>query len=90
MAQNGESNIDYSTSKMVNNFNIHEIKKEEIKVTPEGTIVNVIEALDGELITNPITATLAPNLTEIVNFSSDLPSVLAVKFPAYFLESLLL
>ncbi len=56
VASNGESKLTYSSGKVINNFNISEITANDLKVEPKGTQLNVIEALDGELITNAIIA----------------------------------
>ncbi len=56
VAEKGESSIQYSSGTIINNFGIEEINVEELKVEPKGSQINVIEALDGELITNAIIA----------------------------------
>ncbi len=55
VAQKGSSNIPRVHNSVVNNFNCDPIKEKDIQVRPTGTKVNVIEALDGQLITNCLT-----------------------------------
>ena len=56
VAENGNTHIEYSSSEKVNNFNIVTISEEEIKIKTEGEKINVIECLDGQLITNLFTS----------------------------------
>lgn len=54
IAEKGKTNVDYSASKVINNFNINEITKDELKIGVKGDKLKVIECLDGQLITNLI------------------------------------
>lgn len=52
ISDHGKTDIEYSHSKTVNNFNIEKISTDDVKVKAEGKNLNVIECLDGQLITN--------------------------------------
>lgn len=52
ISDHGKTDIEYSHSKTVNNFNIEKISTDDIKIKAEGKNLNVIECLDGQLITN--------------------------------------
>ena len=54
VAENGKSLIERTTSKAINKFNADLKTPDDFRVTAESNTVNVIEALDGELITNKI------------------------------------
>lgn len=66
VAENGKTLIAPTTSGIINNFNCHPQQPGSFRITATGAegaavTVNVIEALDGQLITNNITATLPIN-----------------------------
>ena len=52
IADHGKTDIEYSHSEVINNFNIDKITTDDIKIKAEGANLNVIECLDGQLITN--------------------------------------
>ncbi|PCH68990.1 MAG: adenine deaminase [Bacteroidetes bacterium] len=52
VAENGETLIDRVDEAIVNNFNCNPINIDDIKVKKESDNINVIEVLDGQLITN--------------------------------------
>lgn len=52
VAENGKSNIEPVPNKVINNFNCLPKKATDFHVKIEGNKVNVMEALDGQLITN--------------------------------------
>jgi adenine deaminase len=54
VAENGHSYITTETEKILNNFNIKAKKPSDFEITLENDLVNVIECLDGQLITNKI------------------------------------
>ena len=54
VAENGETLISKVQNDIINNFDCKPIAVEEIQVKAEGNQLNVIEALDGQLITNCI------------------------------------
>ena len=54
VAENGTSLIDRTDSPVVNQFNISPLQAEQFKIARSGSSINVIEALNGELITNRI------------------------------------
>jgi adenine deaminase len=54
VAENGKSFIDSIKIEQVNKFEISEIQLKEIELMSKNNKVNVIEALDGELVTNRI------------------------------------
>lgn len=51
VAENGKTNISYSSSETINNFNIDKISTDDIQLKVEGSLLNVIECYDGQLIT---------------------------------------
>lgn len=51
VAENGKTNISYSSSETINNFNIDNISTDDIKMEVKGSQLNVIECYDGQLIT---------------------------------------
>ena len=55
LAQNGETVLDYNTDVHINNFNCSTIKKEQIRVEAKSKKYRVIEALEGQLVTNELT-----------------------------------
>lgn len=54
VAENGQTLIASVEAAEVNNFVAYEISEKEIEVPAKGTILRVIEALDGQLITNEL------------------------------------
>jgi adenine deaminase len=54
VAENGDSFIQTEPEKTLNNFNIAAKKPSDFEITLENDLVNVIECLDGQLITNKI------------------------------------
>lgn len=54
VAKNGESLIPQFESRVINNFNIEPINDEALKIEPNGKLMQVIEAIDGELITKKL------------------------------------
>ena len=54
VAENGVSKIESTPVKVINHFNCREIHPDEIKIKVKNDTINVIEALDGQLITNKI------------------------------------
>ena len=61
ISDHGKTDIEYSHSKIVNNFNIEKISTDDIKIKVEGSQLNVIECLDGQLITNLINSETKDN-----------------------------
>lgn len=56
VAQDGRTNIPFHHSEIVNNFSTHAKSPEQFKIASTTKKVAVIEALDGQLITNKIIA----------------------------------
>ncbi len=56
VAENGKTFLKDKVHHIINSFNTTEIKTDEIKVTVASADINVIEAIDGQLITNCIKA----------------------------------
>ncbi len=56
VAQDGRTNIPFHHSEIVNNFSTHAKSPEQFKIASKTKKVAVIEALDGQLITNKIIA----------------------------------
>lgn len=56
VAENGESFVKHVDFEILNNFNVDEKKTSDFKYHSASDKINVIEALDGELITNKIEA----------------------------------
>lgn len=56
VASNGKTNIPRSENLIVNNFNISPIKPDDLRITANTNKVHVIEALDGQLVTNKLEA----------------------------------
>jgi adenine deaminase len=54
VAENGHSFITTEPEKILNNFNIEAKKPSDFEITLQNDLVNVIECLDGQLITNKI------------------------------------
>ncbi len=54
VAENGESKIPSFTSPIINNFTITAINTSELAVKAEGKYANVIEVMDGQLVTNKL------------------------------------
>ncbi|MEM7550021.1 MAG: adenine deaminase [Bacteroidota bacterium] len=54
VSENGKSLIPQFKTEAPNNFNAHPISKDSLVVAAEGEKIRVIEALDGELITNEL------------------------------------
>lgn len=54
VAENGQTLIASVEAAEVNNFVAYEVSEKEIEVSAKGTILRVIEALDGQLITNEL------------------------------------
>ncbi len=54
VSENGKTYIERQDSKVINNFNIKKLLKESLRVEAKGNKVRVIEAMDGQLITNEI------------------------------------
>lgn len=54
VAENGKTLIDSVESEVVNRFNTHPKKVEDFKIKATGNVIQVIEALDGQLITRKI------------------------------------
>ena len=52
VAENGETHIESAQNPVINNFSIRPIQPAALKLYAKGSKVNVIEALDGQLITN--------------------------------------
>jgi len=52
VAENGTSNIETVNNEIINNFNREPIVIDDIKVRATAETINVIEAMDGQLITN--------------------------------------
>ncbi|MDN5211214.1 adenine deaminase [Fulvivirgaceae bacterium BMA12] len=52
VAENGETRIESVQNPIINNFSIQPLQPAALKLHAKGTKVNVIEALDGQLITN--------------------------------------
>ena len=56
VAENGKTFLPDKTHRIINSFNTEKIKEEEIKIAVTSQTINVIEAIDGQLITNCIKA----------------------------------
>ena len=56
VAENGKTFLKDKTHPIINSFNTPEINEDEIKVVVTSTEINVIEAIDGQLITNCVKA----------------------------------
>ena len=54
VAENGHSFITTEPEKILNNFNIQPKKPSDFEITLQNDLINVIECLDGQLITNKI------------------------------------
>ncbi len=54
VAENGQSKTDYKRAKVINHFNAEKKKTEDFQIKSEGGTIRVIEAMDGQLITNPL------------------------------------
>ncbi len=67
VAANGISNVECEKSKVINNFNCDEKKVEDFKFENIKSQIEVIEALDGQLITNKIMVTSKVINDEIVS-----------------------
>ena len=52
VAENGKTFLPDKTHRLINYFNTEKIKQEEIKIAVISQTINVIEAIDGQLITN--------------------------------------
>jgi len=52
VAENGQSNINPVKNDIINNFDCQPIALTDLKIKATGDVVNVIEAMDGQLITN--------------------------------------
>lgn len=79
ISDHGKTDIEYSHSEIINNFNIEKITKEDIQLESKGNKINVIECLDGQLITNPITAiTNDENGFAISNIENDVLKMVVV------------
>lgn len=90
VAENGRSNIQRIESKIINNFNAQPKKPDDFKVENTGAVLRVIEAMDGQLITNEIlfehkqtTPYLIPDIANdvlkitVVNRYADTPPAVA-------------
>lgn len=72
VAKNGESLIPQYESNSINNFKIETINDEAYKIKPDGKRIQVIEAIDGELITKKlITDALIQDNNVISNVDED-------------------
>lgn len=69
VAENGRSLIPRVKSTVINNFGITPRKSEEFRIAPKGNKIQVIQALDGQLITNKF---FAPPKIEGDNIVSDI------------------
>ena len=56
VAENGITLIESVIEQPINNFNANHITEKDIEIMAESDSINVIEAIDGQLITNLITA----------------------------------
>ena len=56
VAENGKTLIDPITDSTPNNFRTKQIKLQDLQITPQSDTVKVIHAIDGQLITNKISA----------------------------------
>ena len=55
VAEEGKSLIDRVENKIINNFSAEAITADQLKIKAEGDHIRVIEAMDGQLITNQLT-----------------------------------
>lgn len=81
VAENGVSKIESTPVKVINQFNCMEIHPDEIKINVNDDTIDVIEALDGQLITNKIvtqTAFLAKNGFISSNTEADILKIVVV------------
>lgn len=90
VAENGISRIERTKSKVVNHFSVHEKMPADFSVPQRGSMIRVMEALDGQLITNElilkpliqnglVTADLSRDILKItvVNRYADVPPAVA-------------
>jgi adenine deaminase len=55
VAENGKTNIQSVEASVINNFHVQKKSTHDFKIKAEGNTIRVIEAIDGQLITNEIT-----------------------------------
>lgn len=60
VASDGKTKIQSVTEKTINSFNCKRLEQNDIQVNAESNIIRVIEALDGQLITNELSLNLKP------------------------------
>ena len=79
VAKNGKTLMKRVENKVINHFSISPISPETLKLKAEGTMINVIEALDGQLITNRLKmpCTTADGLA-VANTEKDLLKLVVV------------
>ena len=70
VAESGRTLIEPIEIQVINQFNCQKIKEESIQIKPSGKKLNVIEALDGQLITNSLSTDFKVN--EQGNVDSDI------------------
>ncbi|KYG71953.1 adenine deaminase [Roseivirga echinicomitans] len=80
VAEKGKTLIPRVNNDIINNFNCHPIVESQIQIKNEGGKVNVIEALDGQLVTNCIQAEAATdqNGNIVSNTESDVLKMVVV------------
>lgn len=70
VANEGQSLIEPVDTLIANNFNCSTVREEQIKIKAKGSKIRVIEALDGQLITNELIET--PKVDKEGNIESDI------------------
>ena len=79
VAENGKTLIQRVENKVINHFSISPISPETLKIRAEGTRINVIEALDGQLITNSLKMPCtSENNLAVANVEKDLLKLVVV------------
>ena len=80
VAENGKTLIPRVENLIINNFNCDPISESQIQVADEGGKINVIEALDGQLVTNCIEAEAATdqNGNLVSNVESDVLKMVVI------------
>ncbi len=79
VAEDGTSKIERTKCKVVNHFNVHEKLPVDFAVPLKGSMIRVIEALDGQLITNElILQPLVQNGLVVADLSRDILKITVV------------
>ena len=80
MAKNGKSFIETKQEKIVNNFSIHLKQPEDFKIRLSGKKINVIEVIDGQLITKTYVGNVVEdeNKNAVSNIEDDILKIAVV------------